>query len=373
MKTVCVITATRAEYGLLRRTMDAIRSSEKLRLTVIATGAHLSPEYGHTVDAISADGFIVDESIECLVSARGAKSTALAMGLLGVRIGDAFERLKPDILLVLGDRYELLPICSAALVMGVPIAHMSGGDVTEGAFDDSIRNAVTMMADIHFPGTQESAGRIAAMRGSHSRIVVAGEPGIENYVHLAPYPRESLAAELGVPSGAKWALFTYHPETRGNPERDRSRVESLLKILAGREDIVTIATYANADPGGAEINTLLEDFARIYPGKIFVYSSLGQERYLRTMREAWCVVGNSSSGIVEAPYTRTPCVDIGARQRGRFKDRNVISCDAEAFGSALDRIDEVGFREGLSACGRHYGDGRTSSIVVEELERQAGL
>ena len=373
MKNVCVVTATRAEYGLLRWTMDAIRSSGKLRLTVVATGAHLSPEYGHTVDNIFADGFAVDECVECLISAYGAKSAALAMGLLGVRIGDVFERLKPDILLVLGDRYELLPICSAALVMGIPIAHMSGGDVTEGAFDDSVRNAITMMADIHFPGTEESAGRIAAMRGPEARIVVAGEPGIENYVRLAPYPRASLAAELGVPLKAKWTLFTYHPETRGDPKRDRHRVESLLGILAGRRDVVTIATYANADPGGAEINALLEDFAQRFPKQIVAHRSLGQERYLRTMRESWCVVGNSSSGIVEAPYTRTPCVDIGARQRGRFKDKNVVSCDVEGFDAALNRIDEADFRERLSACGGHYGDGRTSSVVVAELERWAGV
>lgn len=366
-KKVCVITAARSEYGLLRWLIEEIRQDEELILQLLVTGSHLSVEQGLTYKLIEADGYVIDEKVEMLLSSLTDSGIVKSMGLCSLGIADVFLRLIPDLIVILGDRYELLPVCSAALVMNIPIAHISGGDITEGAIDDNIRNAVTMMATLHFPGVEDSAGRICQMRGEKKNIWVCGEPGLDNFSRLALWGRDKLADDLKLNIDKKWVLLCYHPETRITIEDNLQVVHHISEVLEHFPDVEVIITKANSDMGGAQINKYWETLATAFPGKYKLYSSLGQLRYLSLMKEVGCLIGNSSSGIVEAPFLGIPVINIGNRQNGRHLCENIVSVtgEKEMIRQALDHLltDSI-----VYPSDPYYGDGQSALRIKDHIK-----
>ena len=302
------------------------------------------------------------------VGADDGAGIAASLGSLASGIARSFARLRPDEVLVLGDRYELLPVCTAALIMHIPILHISGGDKTEGAIDNEERNAVTQMASLHFPGTEASAKRIIAMGIPQERVFTVGEPGLENFLHLPSMTRTELAESLGRVPHFKWALFTYHPETRRSPERTLRTAQELLTLLLAMDDVQVIATYANPDEGGRAINVFLESMAADQGSHLRVLPSLGQVRYLSLMKESALVAGKSSSGIIEAPMLGVPVLNVGDRQKGRHLCDNVVQCEStiEAMRSAIQILYESGFPKTMLDA--YYGDGHTADHVLKILK-----
>jgi len=366
---VCIVTAARSEYGLLRWLIDEVKLDEALQLQLIVTGSHLSEEFGSTYKEIEEDGYIIDKKVDMHLSTADEAGIAKSMGLCSIGISEAFESLQPDLVVVLGDRYELLPICSTALIMGIPIAHISGGDVTEGAIDDQVRNAVTMMATLHFPGVEESAANIARMTNSAKNIYAVGEPGLDNFKRLSLYDRQTLAENLNIDSSKKWILVTQHSETKESLENNLTMASNIIKALEPFDDIEVVITKANADFGGKQINDYFEGIVQRNPEKYKLYSSLGQLRYMSFMKEAFCIIGNSSSGIVEAPYLAKPVINIGERQTGRHVCSNVQNV------SGMDDTIEKAFEELVANNGKyevspeyHYGDGAASVKIKNYIK-----
>lgn len=367
MKKICFITAARSEYGLLKWLMSDVDKCDEFEMQLIVTGGHLSMEQGHTIDQIAEDGFHITHTVDVEMNTVSTAKIAKSMGRMSEEFAEAFDHLKPDYVVVLGDRYELLPICNTAFVMRIPIIHISGGDVTEGAIDDGVRNAVTMLADYHFPGTVDSANNIVRMRGSKDNVWAVGEPGLDSYVREKLLGREELADNLGLDSDKRWGLMTYHAETRESIEYNLQNVKACIAELIKR-DIQTVITYANADFGGKFINEYIEEQAEKYPEKIIAVPSLGHFRYLSFMRQVDFVIGNSSSGIVEAPFMNIPVINIGDRQKGRYQCGNILQCDANqnAISDAIEHVLNTK-RVVIDDC-NYWGDGHTSEKILTILK-----
>ena len=364
-KKICIITAARSEYGLMRWIIDSVHKDPDLELQLVVTGAHLSPEQGLTYKFIEEDGYPIAEKVPMLLSCNDEAGIAKSMGVCSISMADAFNRLKPDIIIVLGDRYELLSIVGTALVMRIPVAHISGGDVTEGAIDDEVRNAVTMMATLHFPGVEASADNIKRMRGSDKNVFPVGEPGLDSFNRLQLWSKEETAAQLSLDMDQKWCLVTLHPETKLSTDENLTIARNLYEAMSRTTGIQFVITKANADIGGVHINNFWTEVVESNPGKMQLYSSLGQIRYLSFMKHADMVVGNSSSGIVEAPFMGTPVVDIGERQKGRNICKNVICCnrDTEAIYSAILKAQKA-----ERIIDTYWGDGYTSQRIVDKIK-----
>ncbi len=361
MKRICIVTTSRAEYGLLRWTIEALRAEPCFDVQLVVGGTHLSPAFGETWRQIEADSVRIDRKVDYLSEDRSTAGIAQETGVCAGLFAEAFAELKPDLLLVLGDRYELLPICTAALLSGIPIAHIAGGEQTEGAIDDQVRNAVTMMATLHFPNSAEAAAEIARMRGSDRNVFNVGEPCVENSRRILLPSRAELAAALSLDPAKDWILATLHPETRRSREANLEMARALLKALLERPGCEIVMSEANADPVGAEMN---EIYRSCREPNFHLFPSLGQRNYLGVMNEARCVVGNSSSGVIETPLPGIPAVNIGDRQKGRRLCANVLSCGPgyEEIRAALDR---VGRR---LAPDRSFGDGHTSEHIAKHIK-----
>lgn len=365
---VCVVTATRSEYGLLRWLIEHIQEDDELILQLLVTGSHLSPEHGFTCRQIEEDGYVIDERIEMLLSGYTDTGIVKSMGICSIGIADAFKRLSPDIIIVLGDRYELLPVCSAALVMNIPVGHISGGDITEGAIDDKVRNAVTMMASLHFPGVRESAERICRMIGTDKNVWESGEPGLENFIKLSLLDRKRLGDELQVEFEKKWVLLSFHPETRRTVDENLQMIGNTIEVLNQMSGIRVIMTKANSDLGGGEINAYLQEIASLLPEKYKLYSSLGQLKYLSLMKEVECLIGNSSSGIVEAPFIGTPVINIGGRQSGRYMCGNIVSVPGDKQEIRCATACFLGERVRF-APDTYYGDGQSARKIMNHIKQ----
>jgi len=366
MNKICVITSARSEYGLLRWTINAIKHNSDLHLQIVVGGGHLCPEQGMTYKLIEEDGYKIDKKVPFLLSTDTSADIVKSMGTCLTFFADVYKELRPDMIVVLGDRYELLPICSAALVMRIPIAHISGGDVTEGAIDNQIRNAVTMMANIHFPGTDESAVNIKRMLGKTDNIFNVGEPGIENFKRSKMMSRKELAQSLGINPSKKWILSTLHSETKATVDQSMFIAHKMIDAFKTVENVEVIITYANTDLGGIQMNNYYEESAKS-KNNIHVFKSLGQLRYNSLMMEAWCIVGNSSSGIVEAPLTGKPVINIGNRQKGRHMCQNIINVpeyDKDQIKKALLQIDYCHFTPDY-----YFGDGNASEHIVSHIKQ----
>jgi GDP/UDP-N,N'-diacetylbacillosamine 2-epimerase (hydrolysing) len=368
MKKICVITGTRAEYGLLRWVMDGVRQSQKLQLQVIATGMHLSPEFGLTYREIESDGFHIDHKVEMLLSSDTAVGVTKSMGLGMIGFADAFAALQPDLVLVLGDRYEIFAAASAAMIARIPIAHLHGGEKTEGAFDEAIRHAITKMAYLHFVAAEEYRLRVIQLGEEPGRVFLVGGLGLDNLIRLKLLDRPALESSLGFRFGAKNLLVTYHPVTLEH-DTAATQMGELLAALDALQDTHFIFTMPNADTESRTVLRMIEDFVAQRP-HAKAYTSLGQARYLSVIAQVDAVVGNSSSGLVEVPSFKKPTINIGDRQRGRLKAASVIDCepDRTSILCALDKMNTVEFQHMLGQVRNPYGTGGASQRVVELLE-----
>ena len=360
MKRVCIVTAARSEYGLMHWIIDSVHKDPELELQLVVTGAHLSEEQGLTYKYIEEDGYPITEKIPVLWPGNDEVSVAKTMGACSNLMAESFARLRPDIIIVLGDRYELMPIVSTALVMQIPVAHIGGGDVTEGAIDDEIRNAVTMMATLHFPGVDDAYHNICRMRGSNENVFKVGEPGLDSFLHFDLWSKEKTSDELKLDPQKKWCLVTLHPETKMSSEENISMVHNLYEAMCNTNSIQFVISKANVDVGGPAINDFWASVTNRNSDIFHLYSSLGQIRYLSFMKHADMIVGNSSSGIIEAPLMGTPVVNIGDRQKGRHMCPNIISC-----GRSVEEISDS-MHKALTAdriIDTYWGDGKTSERI----------
>ncbi len=365
MTKICIVTAARSEYGLLKWVIDGVFHDRELELQLVVTGAHLSEEHGLTYRFIEEDGYPIIAKVDMQLSSDEKKNIVRSMGKCSEGFADAFTQLKPDVVMVLGDRYELLPIVSAALVMGIPVAHLSGGDVTEGAIDNEVRNAVSMMSAIHFPGVESSADNLRRMLGENAKIYTTGEPGLESFLRFELMDRIELAESLQLDVNKKWCMVTLHPETKLGLDANLEMVKTLFEVMRHTDDVQFVISKANADFGGKQINDFWDEAVKQDKSKYRLFVSLGQRRYLSFMRQAAGVVGNSSSGIVEAPFLGIPVVNIGDRQKGRHLCKNVIQCNRDIAGI------EDAFSKMLTQpkmVDTYYGDGHTSAFVIEKLK-----
>lgn len=367
MKKICIVTATRAEYGYLKWLMEDIQNDSSLELQVIATGTHLDKTQGYTVEQIKADGIPVTAEVDIGLDNSNPKAICETMARYGNGFAKAFARLKPDVIVVLGDRYELLPICSTAFMMQIPIAHLSGGDVTEGALDDGVRNAVTMLATYHFPITEDCAKNVRRMRGEDKNIFVTGSTSLDFFNRTQLMSREDLSENLGLDINKKWALCTLHSETKQDIAYNVRMAENLISAMKEcLNDFQIVITNANADLGGREINKLMLEAVKENPIQFVLVPSLGQKRYLSYMKQTEFVIGNSSSGITESPYLGIPTVNIGDRQKGRHRCENVIQ-------SGIEKTEiQNAIKEALSGKyaikSAYWGDGESTIKIVNVLK-----
>lgn len=361
---ICVITGTRAEYGLLRWVMQGIKDDPAMTLQVVATGMHLSPEFGLTWREIERDGFAIDFKVEMLTSSDTSVGIAKSMGLGMIGFADALQSLKPDLVLVLGDRFEILAAASAALVARIPIAHMHGGEATEGLIDEAIRHSITKMSHLHFVAAEEYRRRVIQLGEQPCNVHLVGGLGIDNVKRLALLPRAELEESLDFALGAKSLLVTFHPVTLEAATAEVQMAE-LLAALSELKDTQLIFTLPNADTDGRALIAMVQQFVATH-ANARAYTSLGQLRYLSTVALVDGVVGNSSSGLAEVPSFRKGTVNIGDRQRGRLMADSVINCDPEraSICSALHTLYSNQFQVSLEAVRNPYGDGGASDKIV---------
>lgn len=369
---ICVVTTSRADYGLLRGLLRAIRDDEALVLQVIATGMHLCPEFGLSCRDIEQDGFRIDRKIEMLLSADSDSAAAKSIGVGLLAFADALAELRPDILVVLGDRFELLAAVIAALLAKIPIAHIHGGETSQGAIDEGVRHAITKMASLHFAATEAYRRRIIQM-GEDPRLVFAfGAPGLDALHQITPLTKSELAARLGFELATPTALVTYHPVTLEKDTAEQ-QIEQLLNALL-HEKIRAVFTKANADTQGRLINRRIAEFCQARPTDYRLYDNLGQQLYLSCLRHLDLMIGNSSSGLIEAPSFKLPVVDIGDRQQGRIKAANVIEVgySTEEIVAGIRQALSRAWREGIRDMINPYagrGDGRVSFYIKEQLKQ----
>ena len=367
---ICVITGTRAEYGLLYCVIKNIFDDPELDLQLVAACMHLSPEFGLTVREIEKDGFPIAERVEMLLSSDTEAAIAISMGIGIIGFAKAYERLQPDIIVVLGDRFEALSAVSAAVPFRIPVAHIHGGESTEGAMDEQFRHAMTKMSHIHFTATEEYRKRVIQMGELPENVFCTGAPGLDHVYRFKLMNRKKLSDTLGFPSGKEIGIVTYHPVTLEKNSAEK-HISELLKAVQRFQDLFWIFTMPNADTSGRIIMKRIEEFLKRNPERGKVFTSIGQARYLPLMKHAVVMVGNSSSGIIEAPSFRLPVVNIGDRQKGRIRAKNVIdvsSCNEKAIANAINKAVSREFMSSLRGIRNPYGKGRSSEEIVEKLK-----
>lgn len=347
MRKICVITGSRAEYGLLSGLMRVIKEDESLELQVIATNMHLSLEFGLTYKEIEQDGFFINKKVEMLLSSDTANATTKSVGLATIGFADAYEDLRPDMIVVLGDRFEILAAVSAALFYKIPLVHLHGGEITEGAYDDCIRHAITKMSHLHFTSTEEYRQRVIQLGEDPKRVFNVGAPGIENIKKVPLMNKKELESTLdGFTFNDKTILITYHPVTLENSTAEE-QILNLLSALDEYPDIKIIFTLPNSDTDGRVIIRLINEYVSKHPEKAIAYPSLGLKRYLSALQFVKAVVGNSSSGIIEVPSFGIPTLNIGDRQKGRIAADSVINCGTSKkdIHEGLDKVLNLGRKE----------------------------
>jgi UDP-N-acetylglucosamine 2-epimerase (non-hydrolysing)/GDP/UDP-N,N'-diacetylbacillosamine 2-epimerase (hydrolysing) len=368
IRQIAVVTGSRADYGLLAWPIRRIQEERSFRLTVIATGMHLAAEFGMTVDQLAADGIAVTKRVPILGSGDDANAMAAAIGRGVAGFAEAFEELRPDLVLLLGDRYEIFAAAQAAYVKKIPIAHLCGGDVTDGALDDAFRHSISKMASLHFPTNADAARRLRQLGEVEARIHAVGSTGIDAILRAPQMSPAELEAALGHKLGARILLTTFHPVTLDAlPSLDQ--LNELLAALEAIDPAITVVfTLANADADGRALNSAIAAFAARRPNS-FAHAALGPARYLNLMRRAAAVIGNSSSGLYEAPSFDVPTVNIGRRQEGRLRAASVIDCPPErrAIGAAIERALALKLKGTVNP----YGDGEAAARIVAVLKAEA--
>lgn len=345
---VCFVTSTRADWGLLSPVAAALSRRPDTLVSIVATNMHLDPRYGLTVGEIRADGFgsVVEVPVHHGIDDDSGASRAVIMGRVSIGVARAFESLSPDMVVILGDRYEMLSVASVASVMRIPIVHIAGGEITEGAVDDSIRHAITKLSSLHLTATEAYRRRVISMGEDPQFVINTGSVGVDNIMRLAPLSRRELEESIGMSLGPDALLVTWHPVTMESPDSVAVGCRALLDALDCFPASQVIITYPNNDACGRVIIDLIEEYGRRNPDRVRVIPSLGRVRYISALRYVAAVVGNSSSGIVEVPSAGIPTVDIGSRQKGRIAGDSVIHCppDTGSIAGAIRRALSPGFR-----------------------------
>ena len=365
-KKICILSATRAEYGLLKPVI--VKLIDDLDVRVAATGMHLSPEFGLTYKEIENDGIPIDEKVEILLSSDTPTGISKSMGLAMLGFADYFERSKPDLLLVLGDRYETLAVCCAAMNHRIPIAHMYGGETTEGAVDEGIRHAITKLSYLHFTSTEGYRDRVIQLGEHPDRVFCVGATGIENILHVNLLNKSELAESLGFKLDKPYAVITFHPVTLED-DSSAGQFQQLLDVCNRHHEMKFIFSKANADAHGRVVNQMIDDYVKDNDNAV-AFASMGTRRYLSAVKYSAMVMGNSSSGIVEAPSFGVPTINIGDRQKGRLQADSVINCQPkyDAIEEAVILALSKEFKEKARNTINPYGDGNTSVKIAETIK-----
>ncbi|PKM67426.1 MAG: UDP-N-acetylglucosamine 2-epimerase (hydrolyzing) [Firmicutes bacterium HGW-Firmicutes-2] len=367
--TISILTANRSEYGLLKPIIIKLNTVNEFDVRIVVTGAHLSPEFGLTYQEIEKDGFIIDEKIEILLSSDTSSSISKSMGLAMISFADYFYKLDPDLLIVLGDRYETLAVASTAMIQRIPIAHLYGGETTEGAIDESIRHAITKLSYLHFTSSEEHRKRVIQLGEHPKRVFNVGAIGIENILNEKMLLKEQLGEELQIALSNPYAVVTFHPVTLENNSSEK-QIKSLLEVCKEYKDYNFIFTKANADAEGSIINLYIDKYSK-ENSNIIAFTSLGMVKYLSAIKYSSMVIGNSSSGLVEAPSFGVPTINIGDRQKGRLQASSVINCEPtlRSIRQAIELAISNDFIDKAKNTVNPYGDGDTSNKVVGVIKR----
>ncbi|MFH1478596.1 MAG: UDP-N-acetylglucosamine 2-epimerase [Candidatus Omnitrophota bacterium] len=367
---ICIFTGSRAEYGLLKPLMDEIKKDKELQLQLIVSGMHMSPEFNLTYKELEKDGFKINEKIEILLSSDTPIGLSKSMGLGLISLSEAYNRLKPDIIVIIGDRFEMLSAVIAAMVSRIPIAHLYGGEATFGAIDEAIRHSITKMSNLHFTAIKKYKKRIIQLGEAPKRVFNVGAIGIDNIKQLKLLTRKALEPKLGFKLNKHNLLVTFHPVTLEDDTAGK-QFQNLIAALDELNDTNIIFTGSNADTHGRIINKMIDNYVSKNPDKAKAFTSMGQTLYLSTMRFMDAVVGNSSSAIIEAPSFKIGAVNIGDRQKGRIKAKNVIDCkpQKEDIRKAIKRIYSKKFKRSLKSITNPYGNGNTAKKIKYILKR----
>lgn len=368
MRSICVVTATRAEYGLLRPVVQKLAASADLQLRLVVTGAHLCPRLGLTVTEIEKDGFAIDARLPIFTD-DAAEPVAQTLARTLTVFDEYFAQNAPDCLLVLGDRFEIFAVATAAAARHIPIAHISGGDVTLGAADEYYRHCISKMAAVHFASCADSAARLVRLGEAPDRVFCVGGLGDENIRTLPKLSREALCASTGFALMQPFALVTYHPETSADAGSPAAQCQALCRAMESVPGIFWLMTGSNADAGGQVCSDTLRAFAAAHPDRAGFVQNLGLQRYLSAMQYASLVAGNSSSGVVETPTFRVPTVNIGKRQAGRLMCANVLGCtpDADAIAETMRKALSPEFAAVAATAKSPYNGGDTSAKICAVL------
>jgi len=368
MRKICVITGTRAEYGLLYWLIKAVNEDKKLKLQLIVTGMHLSPEFGLTYKEIEKE-FSINKKIEMLLSSDTSVAISKSMGLALISFCEAFEELKPDIVVVLGDRYEIFSATSAAMIAKIPIAHLHGGETTEGMIDEAMRHSITKMSHLHFTATNEYKNRVIQLGEHPNRVFNVGGMGIENIKRLKLLSLKEFEKSINFKLNKKNILVTFHPVTLED-NIAKEQFQELLNAIDELKDTNIIFTKANSDINGRVINKMIDEYVNNNIHKSVCFTSLGQIRYLSALQFVDAVLGNSSSGILEAPSFKIGTINIGDRQKGRVKASSIIDCEPKKSSilKAFDKLYQKEFQEALKTTINPYGNTCASEKIVEVLK-----
>jgi len=369
IRKVCVFTGSRAEYGLLQPLMKGLKEDHDFQLQLLVSGMHLSPEFGLTFEQITADGYEIDEKVEMLLSADTDTAIIKSAGLGMIGYADALARLMPDMLVILGDRFEAFAAATSAYLMKIPIAHLHGGELTEGASDDALRHAITKMSYYHFTAAEIYRDRVIQLGESPSRVFNVGAIGLDNIRNLKLLSLAELESSLSIKLKERLFLVTYHPVTLEHYTAAR-QMKCLLAALDQFPEYQIIFTLPNADADGRIISEMIREYASERSGRISVFTSLGQLRYLSLIHFVTAVIGNSSSGIIEVPSMGKPTINIGDRQAGRIHSATVINCstDAESISAAIRSVLEPEFQEWCRNQSNPYGSGKTAAAILDILK-----
>lgn len=369
MRKICVFTGTRAEYGLLKPVMEKIQHDTSLALQIVASGTHLSSEFGLTYRDIEQDGFVIDEKVEILLSSDSAAGICKATGLGLIGFGESLARLKPDLIVILGDRFEALSMASAATFSGIPIAHIYGGETTYGAFDEVLRHAITKMGHLHFTSTEAYKKRVIQLGEHPGRVFNVGSLGVENIRSLKLLSRSKLEKAIHFSLGKAAVLVTFHPVTL-EKKTAQKQFQHLLAALDQFSSLKIIFTKANADTDGRVINKMIDEYVGQNPKRACAFTSMGQLRYLSAMKHVQAVIGNSSSGIIEAPSLRVPTVNVGDRQKGRIRAKSVIDCKPtqKSITEGLRKAMSSDFRRKTLKTVNPYEKIKTAQKIVQTIK-----
>ncbi|WP_372626958.1 UDP-N-acetylglucosamine 2-epimerase [Arsukibacterium sp.] len=365
-KKVAVFTGTRAEYGLLYWLLHDINADSELQLQLLVTGSHLSPEFGNTYQQIIADGFDINEKIEILLSSDSNVGTVKSMGLAMIGLADSLSRLQPDVMILLGDRFEALAAAQTAMLMKIPVLHLHGGEITEGATDDAIRHAITKLSYLHATSTEAYRQRVIQLGESPERVKNVGAIGLDHLARTRLLSKAQLAEALAFKLDQPYFVVTYHPVTLAE-EPPLASFNALLSALDQFKQYQIILTYPNADEGGRQIIERLISYAAEQPDRVLAVSSLGQLRYLSAVKHAAAVIGNSSSGIIEVPAFKVPTVNVGTRQQGRLAAPSVKHCRMDT--SDIAACIEQAVSDAIPVGDNPYGQGNASAKIIYMIKQ----